>query len=426
MKKQIKSNKVSLYNKISKLNRQIKLMLEDIEVQQRTDIEPLKKTDVQGKAQYGDKGGVVMNLMEATNLSKQLKKTVLEDSIKILNSAKQELSVIPLEVRDVVVDITKVINELKTASEQAKTEKIQSLEEIRSTFRNFYTIHQNNTKKFQQLRDKINERREKANVDMFEQEFERRVQELRDQMKQEYNITPDIDPDNLEIEVAEIQKMETESITKIEFEVKEIIRSLRSIIADIYDIPQEVIETSQIYLKAMGAIASLTRNAPRVSMRPEAILAVIGNDKINEALRKKFGDDYFKITDVKDSVNIAKVRVQELGQYYAELNLKSDQQMQSFEDASESMNEGVFSDIAKKTSSELKKRYKQFSDYLLSVYEKVKKRGNTASNVINKEVKELSQEHETFRKDVLKLYLEIKELIETEKISYIKDLQQKV
>jgi uncharacterized protein (UPF0147 family) len=217
-KTKVVKGKLSLYQRISKLNRQIKMMLEDIEVQSRPSTTPsLTKSDVQGKAQYSDKSGVVMNLMEATNLSKQLKKVVLEDSIKILDEAKNQLNTIPLEVRDVVVDITKVINELKSASDVAESENIQTLEEIRSTFRNFYTLHQNNTKKFKELRDNINRRREQASVDKFEEEFERRVQQLREDLKQEFDITPEIDPDKLEIEIAEVQRMETESITKIEF-----------------------------------------------------------------------------------------------------------------------------------------------------------------------------------------------------------------
>jgi hypothetical protein len=426
-KKPLNRETLSLYQRISKLNRQIKMILEDIEVQTKPqDVPSLKKADIQGKAQYGDKSGVVMNLMEATNLSKQLKKVVLEDSIKILDSAKNELNIIPLEVRDVVVDITKVINELKSASDVIKQENVNTLEEIRSTFRNFYTLHTNNTKKFKQLRDNINQRREKVNVDRFEEEFDRRVQELREQLKGEFGITPDVDPDKLEIEIAEIQKMETESITKIEFEVKEIIRSLRDIIKDIYDIPEEVIETSQIYLKAMGAIASLTRNAPRISMKPEAMRAIIANEKIDKALREKFGEEYFKITDVKDNVNIAKVRVQELSKYYAEINLKSDQQMKSFEESSESLTEGVFSDIAKKTSDQLKKRFKDFSDFVLGVYDKVKKRTKTTSNVISKETKQITKENEEFRLDIMRLYLDIKEMIEREKLEYIKSVKEKI
>jgi hypothetical protein len=415
------NQRIKLYQKLAKLNKKIGLILEDVTVQQRDpQVKPLTKADITGKAQYDDKSGVVVNLQVVTEDIKNLKNKVLLEGAKLLKDTSNDVERnIAFEVDNVVIDITKVMNELKRVQDDSAMDAVKRLDEIRRIMQGYTALKLRTDKQLRELA----QRRNDARIKNYESELTAQVEQLKVRLKEQHGITADIDPEQLEQKEEELTLLETEAITKIEFELKEHIRSTRQIIQELYDLPERVLDTAGLFLKAMGSVVRLTTSKPRKYIPEEVLTKLLEHEKFGKIL-----EPFTKITPVRDSVNITKVRVTELSQWYTEASLKSDTKISEYEkDAKDEkpIKEGVFTDIVSSAIDKLTKRFKEFSKFLVDIFSATNKKTNKTLRSLEELNKEKTEELSKIDRLISDYYLSVKQNVEKEKLTYIQDLKKR-
>lgn len=300
------------YHKLKEVLNITQLILEDsvtgsgIEVQKR----PPKSKMVGGEADYEEKRSAIMNFAKSSQNADESNDMFIQTGYKLLDKAKKAGEDAQFKVKGIVVDLTKLSNELKEL--KAMDEEKVTVDRIRKVLRYVNTAMNNANKTIKELNEKRIKMESDINWDQYQQEL--------DDLNSKYGLDQ---IDVVDEEIAEKQAEASNSAKEIEKENKEVIRAFRALLGQLYAIPKEIAEISQVHMKAYGAVASISNKGKQYNMKKEGILKILGDEKLRKEL-----EEFIEINDdVADRVQMVNSKIPDIGTYFAELNLKVDEEL---------------------------------------------------------------------------------------------------
>lgn len=423
-------NGEKLFKKVESLQRSLHRVLSEIE-----DAIPIGKADPKTRKEpiaFDDKRAVLMNLSKVTARTNREKSIILNEADRILEVFETVKKSNEYVVKELVVDVTKIVNELKKASD-IEISTIENVQEIQKIFRYTVTSVANANKKIKEIEDKRRNLERKILDEKYfeelkrvEEEYNRGLQQLRDKYKVD---TPEVQAQfremqqKLDEEAQEIQQ----NASKIEKEAKDIIRKLRDTVKEIYDIPDRIIDEIKIYIKALGAIGSIS---PK---KDSAVLTVKGIKKFfdDPEFRKYLeGNGWAMIQEQSDRVQIANSKFPDLGTYFSELKLKGEDIIGQLEKETEkrggTKNEGVFTDAINKFIQSVYASGKKYFDKLVELYDTASSQFNNMMSETDKIILEFNTSHDTNMKELQKLYLGVQKSIKKAEIERISSVEKEL
>lgn len=409
------------YHKLKEIIKTTQLILEDvadgggIEVQ-KTD----SKEKLGGELDYEKKKSAVMNFTKSPQNADESSDIFIQRGYKLLDTAKKAGDDAQFKVKQIVVDLTKLSNELKDL--QGMSEEKLTIDRVRKVLRYVDTAVTNANKIVKELKEKRQKMESNIDWDQYQQEL--------DNLRAKYGL------DDLEAEVGEIdkeiskyEKKASDDVKKIEKENKDILRSFRAILGELYAVPKEIADVTNIYMKSYGALATMTKKKKPLNMQKEGILKIL-NDK---ELYKELGEFIENIDDYSEQVKIVGSKIPDIGTYFAELQLKVDQKIDEIEvlqdkvEKSDKMkNEAFLPKIFDKAKRVLLKAVSQFYDILAEethdLYEKVK----TSIKPFVKAMGEFDGKLKTHRQQAEKNHLRVQKIIREMEIEMIDQAEKKV
>ena len=348
--------------------------------------------------QYGDKSSVILNLNALAKKSKKVADITLNEIYRLVDETGKDTEELRLGVQNMVVDLTKMINEFK--ERKADTDELKELEEMRSTLRYLVTAITNNNKNVREMEDKIEEKRAKIDYDGYERELQLLeekygISELKDLEYQK----EDLEIDFVDDIYGDVQKMEQEA--------KDIVRKIRDIVKRGYDIDEKIADTAMIFVKAMGAVARLQKSSQRYSMDKEGIKQILEDEKLNAQFGK-----FIKITEVSGSVNINGVVLPSLSTYYAQLNTKITEEVRKLEKEKNDKNiknEGFFGDVYNTVVEMMKDITSKFTKKMSSLFTSSNSKTEQVLKAFENKVKAQEDELDIIIKETKSLILDIEE-----------------
>lgn len=416
----------TLFEKIEKTNRKIKRVLKESETQFAVakSEKPLVKpeTEEQKLQTYEGTGSVVVNLKKVTASTNKKKEIVINELGRLVAVEGTKLATdMELTVRDMVADLTKVLEDLRATNDEFKDGKIKTVEDVRMKFRLFITRYKASRKKIAEYEQKRAEWQTKINFAEYEAKLEQ-LQQEHDQAVLALNSQYDMETMNsIDDEISRIEEETSSNLTEIEATAKDNIRNVRAILTELYDAPKELFDTVQIYIKAMGAVASISPMVDRYNMNPLGFQKILANPELMAQL-----GEFISEVEYSDRVAITNVKIKELGTYFSELNLKSKNKIKSFEQSEKELNEGVFGNIASKAMAQSFVVYRNIIDHVLKINKLAGKKLSTVYKSVHSLYTEMSGDGKTLSKNAGKAYLSVKKEIEMVKANHYADLEKQI
>ena len=400
--------KRSHYHKLKKILTTTQLILEDIVEPEDDEFgmekSPPKSKRKGGEADYEDKRSALINFSKSSLNAKESNDLFIQRGYRLLDSAKRAGEDAQFKVKEVVVDLTKLSNELKEI--QNTDEEKLTIDRIRKVLRYVTTAMNNANQTIKELNEKRMRMEEEINWDEYEREIEA--------LNKKYGIDQ---WEEFGEEIAEKQAEARNNAQEIERENKEIIRAFRALLGQLYSVPEEIAQTSKVYLKAYGAVASLSNKGTQYNMKKEGILKILKDPKLYEELK-----DFIEINeDVADRVQIVNSRLPDIGTYFAELNLQVEEKIEQMEELqdeidkkSKQKNEAFIPKIMEKTKGVFVRAIMKFIGILAEethqLYTKIKKTIKPIVKSLGVIDKKLDTNRNNARKHYLRIKRELKEL----------------
>ena len=335
------------------------------------------------------------------------------------------------KVDDVVVDLTKVINDIKKFND-VNYDKISKLEEMRKTFRYLSTAKTNADKAIKEIEKKRDEARQKFKFDQYEKEAEelrrQHEQELR-KLNQKFGIPEDFD-ENIDKYVDDPKKLEqykkieeefSTNAEKTEKEAKEVVRYIREVLSEYYDLPEQLIEQVRITVKAMGAIAKVSKKASSAHIPVDVLKEIMKDPKVKEIL-----DPFVEEIDFSDSVRIIGATLPKLGTYFGEAENKvkeilKDAEEIDVETKKKDIKEGVIGDIFVNALESVANIVKKLVNKTKGVIKSLKNNVYRDGSAIETEMEKARTGLSNSLKEHQKNYLDIEELISSASLDSIRE-----
>lgn len=346
------ANKDYNYNRIKNILRKTQILLED--VGDTSDLE------IQGKkrgsdADYDDKKSAVLNLLKKAQNEDEKNNLFIKTGYQLLDSAKKAGDDVKFQVKEIFVDLTKLSNEMKEFS--SLTDEKKKIDKIRKISRYVSTAVINSNKIIKEIEQKKADLDAKINMTAYQKEL--------DALKEKYGLTVSNELDG-EIEVLK------DNAQKIEDENKNIIRAFRSMLGELYEVPKEVAEISKIHLQTYGAIITMSKRQKPPRLKKGAI-----KDIMNDPELFKMVEEFIEFPPPEEMLTIVDAKIPKLASYFAELNLKVDQEINKInviEDEVEKINESIMPRIMEKTKKVFMKAVNTFFSVLFSETKELKKK----------------------------------------------------
>lgn len=429
-------NVLNHYNRIVKVFNKVKILKEELEIRDKKSMGISRGTP--NDKQYEGLKSLVLNLQKVTSKTKLENKKVLDSTGKLIDELELQATNVDYVVKELVVDLTKLKNEIDTFD----SEKAKDVEEVKKLLR-YYVTERNRVKKSimeaqikkRELLKKLETIDSYEKLKQLEKEREEKIREIEEQYDEMMsNINEDdmekIDDINYEMSEIEelinstekdIDRITSKSMTSSLQEHKEDIRKIRNIIQETVDVPIELLDTTKIILTALGAVASLNFNKDSYVMSQEGIRKILGDKDLSSKL-----GEFISVVERSDSIHTFGSQIPTLGTVFSELKLKYENELKSFEEAKENIDEGLmkplvvdmFKKMIKKTSKYLFKLQKvlsfkrqEFNASLTSVNDSLfsfkddiltsKKRFAQKAIQMNSEIKKLKYELSKAKSDSL-------------------------
>lgn len=420
-----------LYKKLSTLDRRLKKILTEAELaikEKPSDISV--KKGVSTKEQFKDKSGVVVNFKKLTKATNKETEFILTEGIKLIQEEGQkakELSEVVL--RDIVADLTKIKNEMAKANEDLLKTKSKEMTDIRNVFKLYATRYIQSKNKIKEYQRKIDEKRNSIKWEEYEQKLEDlRIKYNMDKYEEEvYDIEQEYGVEefsqvemDLTSEINNIEKESKQNYAQIDKEAKDTIRKVRQIIEEMYDVPSELVNTADIFIKAMGVVAKLSTISDRYLMKKEGFEKILNNPTLMTEL-----GEFIETTEYSDRVNFIGTELSELGTYFSEVKLKVDNQVKSFEQSEKELNENVFSEIGKKAVMKIAKVTKTTTALFKNWMNKLTSRIDISINKIVNNDKNFENKNKEFLNGARKAYVSVNKELEKLKLEQLSDLEKK-
>lgn len=342
------------------------------------------------------------------------------------------------KVDDVVVDLTKVINDLKKIDD-INPDKLNKVEDMRRVFRYLSTAKQRSDKAIKEIQSKREKAREKFDWSKYDEEYEKMVQqheeELR-QLNQKFGIPDDFeenidqyvdDPEEIK-ELQSIQDEYASNAQKMEREAKDTVRYVREILKEYYDLPEKLIEEVTISVRALGTLAKVSKKASSAYIPVDVLKELMKDEKI-----KKLLDPYVEEKEFGDSVRIIGSKLPSWGTYFGEAENKLTNIIEDIEKTEKSakktkkqVSEGVVRDAIinsiKTISSTIKTVYNKVKSVIKSLKNNVYREGSEMEIAI----KNFVVKHDKIIQDRNKLYLDLEEQVTSITLDSIKSEKSEV
>lgn len=310
-----------LYYQLKEILKTTSLLLEDV-VDDAGGMEIGKtKPPRSPETDYEERRSAVLNFAKSSQDAENSNDIFITSGYKLLDKAKKAGEDAQFKVKEMVVDLTKLANEIKELKGM-DAEKV-TVDRIRKVLRYVNTAVKNANKTIKELEDK----RAKMEADIDWTAYDEELQKFKANLKQKYNIDKVEDVDN---EIQQLENKISDSAQEIEQNNKEILREFREMIGHLYSIPEEIAETAKVYMQAYGAVASISKKATQFNMSKKGIMKILNDPDLYEQL----GEFINVNEDVADRVQIMNSSIPEIGAYFAELNLKVDEQIEDIEEIS--------------------------------------------------------------------------------------------
>lgn len=400
------NNKEIQYHKLKEILNTTELLLEDIvEPEEGEEPEIAKSSPPRNpETDYEDKKSAVMNLAKSTLDAEERSDAFIKNGYKLLDSAKKAGEDAQFKVKELVIDLTKLSNELKEI--RGMDDEKVTVDRIRKVLRYVKTAMSNANKTIKEL----NQKRERLEEEIDWEAYEKELADL----EEKYGLDQ---LDDIEDEIAEQHAKAKDNAREIEKENKEIIRSFRALLGQLYAIPEEVAEIAKVHMKAYGAVASISNKGTQYNMKKKGILKILNDPDLYEEL-----GEFIDINeDVKDRVQMVNSKIPDIGTYFAELNLEVNQQIEEieelqseFEKESKKKNEQFVSKIINKTQKIFLRSIFKFYNILgretNDLFNKVKETIRPIVDSFRTLDENLDQRMKGANKNYLKVKRELKEL----------------
>lgn len=343
------------------------------------------------------------------------------------------------KVDDIIVDLTKVINDVKKFGD-IEYEKIKELEEMRKVFRYLSTAKNRADKAIKEIQKKRDEARAKFDFQQFENELEELRQKHQreiEQLSQKHGIPSDFD-ENIDQYVDDQEEMErlkeieaeyASNAQKMEQEAKDTVRYIRELLTEYYEIPDKIIQQVSITIKAMGAVAKVSKKSSSAYIPVEVLKEIMKDPKIKELL-----DPYVEEKDFADQVRMIGAKFPNWGHYFGEAEDKLDAVIDEFEStekeveqeqdkakSKENVNEGVVRDAVMKSINIIHDSIKQLFNKTKSVIKSLKNKVYREGSNIESDIESFKSKQDQKIKDMQKAYLDVEQMISQATLSSIKE-----
>lgn len=342
------------------------------------------------------------------------------------------------KVDDVIVDLTKVIRDIKKLND-VDFSKLEKLQDMKKTFRYLTTAKTRADKAVKEIQKKREEARNKFKFDEFDKEYEEMKRKHEEELKQlssKFGIPDDFDEnidqyvENKE-ELEQLKKIEAEYSTnaqKTEKEAKEVVRYIREVLSEYYDLPDHIIEQVRITIRSMGALAKVSKKASTAHIPIDVLRELMKDEKMKELL-----DPYVEDIDFSDKVTLIGATLPKWGTYFGEAHDKLSDAIEDIEeidvdvkvDDKKKLEEGVVRDAIigslKSIAGAIKKVFKRAKGVVKSLKNNVFREGSNVEN----EIQNFKMTQKERTKALQSLYLDLEQDISEKTIDSIKESYDK-
>ncbi len=325
-------------------------------------------------------------------------------------------------VDDIFVDLTEVINELKEY-DNIDLSKIKKAEEVRKALRYVVTAKTNANK----LMKEITQKREKSKLKLEAKEFQDRYNQLKQKHEQEiqeltnkFGIPTDFEDhlddffeeDDAE-ELAKLKEMQAEmdsNANTAEKEAKELVKYIRELLKEFYELPEKVIDEVNITVKAMGAVASVVQKYSKPNITKANLQKALENPQIKELL-EPYITEGFKF----DQVNIVNDKIPKVSKFFGEAQNKivgiiddiSEVDDEVSQKDKDNISEGVMGDAFKTVATTIINAISKTSKMLKSTIKSLKNSVFRDGSEIENAITKFNSEHSKRLKNAQRLYLDL-------------------
>jgi hypothetical protein len=353
-------NPETILEKLDANNRAVRKLIREAEAEVQAQVasqplvvqeDPRKQVERKraGEGVYDDKTAVVMNLEKIKASGKKETDLILKATIETLKDAESMFKEEELVAQNIVVDLTKMMDELKAQIDKIEPEKLQRFEEYRKEFQYFQTAWSNAQKaiksaeqkrllllqkweeKMAQKDDMEDQIRQKYNIDVYEEEVESRTAELwaefggaepsEEEFLQSAGFSDEIEVENEDGTKSKVSYKDistNKGSSLINDSLRARLRELRGILTEHFQIPLEAINNLTIYMKGYGLTASLSTSPSYNVLSQEGF----------EVLKKSFPEvytqmeKYISVVKPADSFKMLNTKIPEISQYFVQIQTK--------------------------------------------------------------------------------------------------------
>lgn len=379
-----------------------------------TDMRKKKDRVAQGEDAYNDKSAVVMNLEAIKKGGKDETDLLIKVMVETLKDAESMFAEEELVAKNIVIDLTKMFNELKAQADKIDPEKLERIEEYRKEFQYFQTAWSNVEKSIKKAEEKRQALLQKWEEKMAERERQEEELQRKFKLDKYYEALEQVDAkvfeefggsvpseeefleilgfsDEVEIETSQgtekvsASKAKELTMKKTNEMLRKRLRDLRGILTEHYTIPLDAAKSLTLYMKGYGLTASLSTMAGRNFMSQEGF----------EVLKNSFPDvyeemkKYITFVDYEDQFKTLNTKIPEISNYFIQIKDKYDGISDTFENAlSKSVKkEGVISDIAKATVAVVVSKFTKYFKNVITLFKGVNTRLTNMTNDLGSTLK---------------------------------------
>jgi hypothetical protein len=330
-----------------------------------------------GKIDTKTRNALVANITKVTQSTDKLNTKYFKANMEVFDEYSMVLQEREVYIDEFILDMTKLVNELKKTKNLADRTDIDSIEEAKKITQYFVKTYQDMANKFIEADKKIAEFKtrytlfekqsfeavdaikKKYNIDSMNKEIERDLKKIWTQMGMGDSVSGEDFPDwdtFIRTEIADLKEKGiisedieykgSEFYTVVEGNAKEKLREIRPILGKLLDIPEDILKYAKISIQAFGKHFNLTSNAPRLKHDKNIF------NYIKETAPDVFADlvekNLIYFEDTKDSVNIVRPAIAELKNLFMEFDVevkKLDDQVENDIDVKEKMNENMLKNM---------------------------------------------------------------------------------
>lgn len=330
-----------------------------------------------GAIDIKNKKALVANVVKVVDRTDKLNTIYFETYMEEFENYGTILNERDVFVDEFVVDITKLLNELKKTMELIDKSDVESLEEIRKLTQYFVKTYQDMAQKFveadkklaefkkryqfleKESIKKVNEIKNKYKISEMEKEMRLELKKIWKDTKAKSEISGEDYPDWNTFVDAEIEDLKKKGLlddhivyqgsdffTVVEETSKNKIREIRPIIQKLFDIPEQIIKYAKINVTAVGRHFNLSANAPRMKVDKNAFLHL--KENFPDAYKSLIDKNMLYWEETKDSVNIARPALVEIKNLFMEFDInikKLADQVETDIETKKEINEGLMTNI---------------------------------------------------------------------------------